>query len=401
MEVCCGDIRTKDAYQDFKLHVEFRVPLLPDDVTGQDRGNSGIYLQERYELQILDSYGDTTLDTNEAGAIYQKKAAGRERGHGARRRGRRTTSRSARPASTAAAARPPTRGSRWCGTARRSTTTSRSTDRPARATRRPGGWSDPPPGPREQGAVPQHPGRTTELRLWNARRRGSPGTPWVTLFVLIATSVLTRELRPPTRQWLGVPDIDPADPHARIASHAASTGPSTGRTALAAPLRPAPPPARDHAEQAQLEPSVAGDYLALLEAVFLLHRLPPGAGRWAAESPACPRFTWWIQVLRATCSGSQRDALPIGPRGTHRIRARPGNLCGRRGTASGQLARRNRADRPLPHPRPGGGRPRHRVLRRPDGRREVKASSRVTEQDLRGLRMLRDKLGAPSPAVCC
>ncbi|MFL1898241.1 family 16 glycoside hydrolase [Streptomyces tauricus] len=74
MEVCCGDIRTIDAYQDFKLHAEFRVPLLPDDVTGQNRGNSGIFIQDRYELQILDSYGDTTLDTNEAGAIYLKKA---------------------------------------------------------------------------------------------------------------------------------------------------------------------------------------------------------------------------------------------------------------------------------------------------------------------------------------
>ncbi|MFI0238653.1 family 16 glycoside hydrolase [Streptomyces sp. NPDC016845] len=74
MEVCCGDLRTKDAYQDFRLHAEFRVPLLPDDVTGQDRGNSGIYLQDRYELQILDSFGDTTLDTDEAGAIYLKKA---------------------------------------------------------------------------------------------------------------------------------------------------------------------------------------------------------------------------------------------------------------------------------------------------------------------------------------
>ncbi|MFD9770811.1 family 16 glycoside hydrolase [[Kitasatospora] papulosa] len=74
MEVCCGDIRTKDAYQDFRLRMEFRVPLLPDDVTGQDRGNSGVYLQDRYELQILDSFGDTTPDTNEAGAIYQKKA---------------------------------------------------------------------------------------------------------------------------------------------------------------------------------------------------------------------------------------------------------------------------------------------------------------------------------------
>ncbi|MFF4522693.1 family 16 glycoside hydrolase [Streptomyces bluensis] len=74
MEVCCGDIRTKDAYRDFRLHVEFRVPLLPDDVTGQDRGNSGIFLQDRYELQILDSYGDTSPATNEAGAIYLKRA---------------------------------------------------------------------------------------------------------------------------------------------------------------------------------------------------------------------------------------------------------------------------------------------------------------------------------------
>lgn len=74
MEVCCGDIRTKEAYQDFRLHVEFRVPLLPDDVTGQDRGNSGIFLQDRYELQVLDSYGDTTLADNEAGAIHLKRA---------------------------------------------------------------------------------------------------------------------------------------------------------------------------------------------------------------------------------------------------------------------------------------------------------------------------------------
>ncbi|MEV6618667.1 family 16 glycoside hydrolase [Streptomyces sp. NPDC051051] len=73
MEVCCGDIRTKDAYQDFALHLEFRVPLLPPDVTGQDRGNSGVFLQDRYELQILDSFGDASPDTDEAGAIYLKK----------------------------------------------------------------------------------------------------------------------------------------------------------------------------------------------------------------------------------------------------------------------------------------------------------------------------------------
>ncbi|WP_406339548.1 family 16 glycoside hydrolase [Streptomyces sp. NBC_00649] len=75
MEVCCGDLRTKQHFQDFRLHVEFRVPKLPDDVTGQNRGNSGVYLQERYEVQILDSFGVEKLANNEAGAIYQKKAA--------------------------------------------------------------------------------------------------------------------------------------------------------------------------------------------------------------------------------------------------------------------------------------------------------------------------------------
>ncbi|MFJ7995725.1 family 16 glycoside hydrolase [Streptomyces sp. NPDC096310] len=75
IEVCCGDIRTKQAFGDFRLHAEFRVPKLPDDVTGQDRGNSGIYLQERYEIQILDSFGVEELAANEAGSIYNKKAA--------------------------------------------------------------------------------------------------------------------------------------------------------------------------------------------------------------------------------------------------------------------------------------------------------------------------------------
>ncbi len=73
-EVCCGDLRTKQAFGDYRLHVEFKVPLLPPDVTGQDRGNSGVYQQERYELQVLDSYGDTTPGLDEAAAIYQQKA---------------------------------------------------------------------------------------------------------------------------------------------------------------------------------------------------------------------------------------------------------------------------------------------------------------------------------------
>jgi len=74
MESFGGDIRTKQEFDDFTLHVEFLVPQLPPEQTGQQRGNSGVYLQERYEVQILDSYGDTTLSDDELGGIYSKRA---------------------------------------------------------------------------------------------------------------------------------------------------------------------------------------------------------------------------------------------------------------------------------------------------------------------------------------
>src|SRR5689334_10071246 len=45
-----GNISTKEKYTDFQLHVEFRVPYLPDK-KGQSRGNSGVFLQGRYEIQ--------------------------------------------------------------------------------------------------------------------------------------------------------------------------------------------------------------------------------------------------------------------------------------------------------------------------------------------------------------
>jgi len=63
-----GSIRTVDSFGDFQLHVEFNVPYLPDQ-KGQARGNSGVYLQGIYELQVLDSYG-LTLKNNDCGAIY-------------------------------------------------------------------------------------------------------------------------------------------------------------------------------------------------------------------------------------------------------------------------------------------------------------------------------------------
>ena len=68
-----GSIMTKRDYTDFMMHAEFKTPQMPPDVKGQGRGNSGIYIQQRYELQILDSYG-LEPKNNECGAIYTFKA---------------------------------------------------------------------------------------------------------------------------------------------------------------------------------------------------------------------------------------------------------------------------------------------------------------------------------------
>ena len=70
MTVKGGDIMTKDKYGDFKLHVEFNIPYMPDK-KGQARGNSGVYLGGIYELQVLDSYG-LKLQDNDCGAIYKQ-----------------------------------------------------------------------------------------------------------------------------------------------------------------------------------------------------------------------------------------------------------------------------------------------------------------------------------------
>ena len=61
----------KPMFQDFNLHVEFRIPYMPQ-ADGQSRGNSGLYLQSRYECQVLDSFATEPV-IDGLGALYRFK----------------------------------------------------------------------------------------------------------------------------------------------------------------------------------------------------------------------------------------------------------------------------------------------------------------------------------------
>jgi len=88
-----GLIRTKRKFSDCQLHIEWRAPLYTETEAkskvdkkiflqekfnsyvigeGQGRGNSGIFFQERYEVQILDSYENSTYPNGQAGSVYKQ-----------------------------------------------------------------------------------------------------------------------------------------------------------------------------------------------------------------------------------------------------------------------------------------------------------------------------------------
>lgn len=66
-----GDIRTKENFGDCQLHIEWSAPV-PATGTSQGRGNSGVFFQDRYELQVLDNFENDTYNDGQAGAIYKQ-----------------------------------------------------------------------------------------------------------------------------------------------------------------------------------------------------------------------------------------------------------------------------------------------------------------------------------------
>lgn len=66
-----GDIHTRESFGDIQLHIEWASPASGRG-SGQNRGNSGIFFQDRYELQVLDSYENETYFEGQAGAIYKQ-----------------------------------------------------------------------------------------------------------------------------------------------------------------------------------------------------------------------------------------------------------------------------------------------------------------------------------------
>lgn len=66
-----GNIQTKHIFEDYQLHIEWKSPAVVKG-EGQGRGNSGVFMQGLYEIQILDSYDNRTYSNGQAASIYKQ-----------------------------------------------------------------------------------------------------------------------------------------------------------------------------------------------------------------------------------------------------------------------------------------------------------------------------------------
>lgn len=67
-----GSIETRELFADVQLHIEWRTPVPPEGES-QGRGNSGVFLMGRYEVQVLDSYENVTYADGQAAALYGQR----------------------------------------------------------------------------------------------------------------------------------------------------------------------------------------------------------------------------------------------------------------------------------------------------------------------------------------
>ena len=67
-----GDIKTKQSFCDIQLHFEWQAPIPEEGMQGQQRNNSGIFFQQRYEVQVLDSFENLTYPNGQAGSVYKQ-----------------------------------------------------------------------------------------------------------------------------------------------------------------------------------------------------------------------------------------------------------------------------------------------------------------------------------------
>ena len=66
-----GGIETKEEFGSVQLHIEWRTPKEING-EGQGRGNSGVYFQKSYEIQVLDSYNNITYSNGQAASVYKQ-----------------------------------------------------------------------------------------------------------------------------------------------------------------------------------------------------------------------------------------------------------------------------------------------------------------------------------------